>query len=492
MARRIDTLKLNFPGGVIAANDLHTVLSILADFGIGEVRFGTRQQMLVRVPVKLSEKLKTEFGILGFLVEKNCDAYPNIVSSYLCQDLFSSSVNMSEGVYRDILDSFTHTPSIRINIVDGSQSFVPFFTGHLNFISSAVPNYWHLQIQFPKSNLYYSWPGLIYSMDIGPIACIMEKAMKELAGRAGQLNFSVEEFHIRVMNAGSFLMPFSQGLENIPDFKLPYYEGFNQTGSIHWLGIYRRTESFTVKFLTDLCMLSCHCKIAQIYITPWKSLIIKNLDPTYRKLWDGLLGKHRINVRHASNELNWQVEDQSEEALALKRSLVLHFDREDIRTYGLCFAIQTKSSHSIFGSVIIQKQAGKRKYRDRFDILYTRDFNPNARERVIFRTDLTREMLPTYLVSLCKYYYERLDLQSELLHKVFEEGSIRQEEAVAPQRILHQCSACLSVFDPLFGDELAGVEPGINFAELPDTHTCSTCGAPKSWFQEIEEGMLVA
>src|SRR3712207_8245214 len=72
-------------------------------------------------------------------------------------------------------------------------------------------------------------------------------------------------------------------------------------------------------------------------------LIIKGIQTSHRNLWDYTLGRYRINVRHAANELNWQVEDYDEEGLMLKRHIIRHFDKEDVRTYGLSFAVQTNA-----------------------------------------------------------------------------------------------------------------------------------------------------
>ena len=64
-----------------------------------------------------------------------------------------------------------------------------------------------------------------------------------------------------------------------------------------------------------------------------------------------VLGKYRINVRHAANELNWQVEDNCESGLQIKRQIIRYFDKEDVRTYGLSFAVKTRRFSSMFGSV---------------------------------------------------------------------------------------------------------------------------------------------
>jgi hypothetical protein len=116
-------------------------------------------------------------------------------------------------------------------------------------------------------------------------------------------------------------------------------------------------------------------------------------------------------VRHAANELNWQVGDTGEEGLILKRHIVRYFDKEDVRTYGLSFAVQIYASSSMFGSVIIRKQQNKNPHKlkslERFDILYNPDFNPNSGELIMYRDGVEKDHIGTYLVSLCKLFYEQ-------------------------------------------------------------------------------------
>ena len=159
-------------------------------------------------------------------------------------------------------------------------------------------------------------------------------------------------------------------------------------------------------------------RIGQLYATPWKSIIIKNIDSASRKLWDQVLGKYRINVRHAANELNWQVEDFSEEGLQLKRQVIRHFDKEDVRTYGLCFGVQSKPTSSMFGNILIRKQQTKNPHRlkslERYDILYKKNFNPNEEELVLYREGIEKEHIGIYLVGLCRFYYERDRMETVL------------------------------------------------------------------------------
>lgn len=479
MARKFNTVKINKRGGLVPAGDLLFIARAARDAGADAIRFGNRQQLFLKIPVEQTPAFCDRLQQQELFAEVNADVHPNIVSSFAAENVFHQSAWLREGDYRDILDAFTFRPKLKVNLVDKDQCFVPFYTGHLNFITSSLPNYWYLGVRMPRSNEVEHWPGLIYSYDI-PAFCA---AMEELMGTLPEKNPYPMEILVKGLNEKRKFI--TQQLPEdlmLPDFRLPYYEGFNQFGQQTWLGIYRRNEIFPLSFIEDLAQLSAQC-----CITPWKSLIIKNIDPAQRREWDAILNRHRINVRHASNELNWVVEDGSEEGLVLKRMLVNHFDREDLRTYGLCFAIKLKPGSGLRGSVVIRKLEGRvtRVTMERFDILYTKDFNPNTRELVRYRSAVKRDDIGTYLASLCKYYYELLQDHASANHKVYREESQNAQAVEQTVQLLHQCRFCKTIYDPAFGDLSQDIEKGTAFHSLPDTYACSTCESPKTDFETV-------
>jgi rubredoxin len=299
-----------------------------------------------------------------------------------------------------------------------------------------------------------------------------------------------------------------------PDFALTYYEGFSRYRDRLWLGIYRRDELFTAAFLMDICNLCLQTKIAQLYSTPWKSVVIQGILPGERKGWDIILGRHGINVRHSLCELSWQVEDFSEEGLSLKHYLVRQFDRDDIRTFGLCFAIQLKPGTRLFGLVLIRKQTpgkgAQRKALDRYDILYRKDFDACSEEYVLLRKDVEKDQLATYLKSLCKYFYECKAGEDMILHHLY-----RQREDPSPEQAGNgiggasrsgggassghgipsgsgeqYCIHCLTVYDPALGDPDAQVPAGTDFCAL-DEYACPVCGSDKSAFVPMSKPLAL-
>ncbi|MGO3108377.1 MAG: rubredoxin [Sphingobacterium sp.] len=294
------------------------------------------------------------------------------------------------------------------------------------------------------------------------------------------------ELETAAVSTGQFLfqsvdVPF-QGAS----FKLPYYEGFNTYHDKLWLGIYRRNEDFSMALLKDICMICQETRIAQLYTTPWKSLIIKDICTKDRPLWDSLLDKHRINLRHALNELNWQLGDLCNESLKLKQMLVQYLNQLDVRTYKLCFGIKIKSQTGVWGSVIISR-SDQNESGHLYKVEHTVDFDPNSKKLLSFREKIPLEHLGSVLLDICEYFY--LNQQKELAEK-----SLPREtrEKQVSDKVIHQCSRCLTVYDAAWGDPQQGVEKGVPFDRLSNTYRCSLCGAQKSEFSRVSTDELYA
>jgi rubredoxin len=485
------TIKVNLPGGIVPAGDLLTILEAAEQAEVEYVQFGNRQELLFTVEAAHRRSLLQALAKADLPCEVDVDMHPNISSSYVVEDVFHNTAWLREGVYKDILDLFDFRPQLKINLVDKNQTFVPYFTGNLNFITSDTSNYWYLYLRFPKTNRLFCWPHLVYSEDIPGLSSAIERvifANKELFYHQHAADGTL--LHQLVSAANTFvLQPLTVPLA-LPEFTLPYYEGFNRYGSKLWLGIYRRDERFSVAFLKDMCQLCLKTRLGELCTTPWKSLIIKGINVDDRLHWDGILRKHRINVRHAANELNWQVEDLCAYGLALKHELVRHFNEEDIRTFQLCFAIKTKPQTGLFASIVIRShydsltQTGL--HAEQFEILHTRDFNPNSKDFVSFRKKISRENLSWYLVQLCDLFYE---LQDAPALPPSPEEILARPAASTAAATLYQCRHCLTVYDDAYGDAAQGIVAGTPWDTLA-TYACPTCEAPKELFEAVAASHL--
>ncbi len=493
MARQKNIVKINLPGGILSSGNLRTIVKACETALIKEIRLGSRQQLFIEVTdTKLDEFLQI---LLTHQIsfETDQDDYPNILSSYVAHELFNIQNWLTEGVYVDILDSFDYKSKLKINIVDSTQTMVPFFTGNINFISSQIPNYWFLYIRFPKTAVNYQWKGLVYSEDISAISKEISEAIltdKQLFYDTNNANG--ELLQQKVEGKRDF---FYQAINEellLPAFNLPYYEGINKYDQKLWLGIYRRDELFPVEFLKDICAICFKTKVAQIYTTPWKSLIIKGIAIEEQKYWSYILGKHNINVRHAFNELNWQLEDLSAEGLNIKRHLVRRFDSIDLKTHGLCFAVKTQPRSGLFGSVIIKKlpnfKKGATKTSDRFDILYTKDFNPNSKEYIQYRSKVSLADLETHLISLSKFYFEQKGF-NELLGNDFREDQ-KTDQDVIVDKTIYQCKLCFTIYDDIYGDEFNGIKAGTEFKNLPTSYCCPVCDSSLNAYIPVNEAVL--
>lgn len=482
------TFVINFRGGIVSPGYLKDILELAREARVTHVRFGLRQQLIVDVSASFCEAFRNACEEKGIAVYRKKDALPNIVSSYPAADIFTTDNWMRQGVYKDIFDSFQYTPKLKINICDRQQSFVPFCTGHINWVSAEAQHFWSLFIRFPKTNTVFKWKEQVYTNDVPAMSQAIEKEILQNRDLFYGKEAADGDALFRRVKGNTPGIAKEATVTSFPEFALPYYEGFNKMGNQLWLGIYRRDELFPVPFLQDLCNLCLETRIGQLYTTPWKSIIIKNIDAGQRRLWDVVLGRYRINVRHAANELNWQVEDYTDKGLQLKGQVIRYFDKEDVRTYGLCFAIQTKPSSSMYGSVVIRKQQNKNPHRlkalERYDIFYKKNFNPNGEELILFRDAVQKDHIGTYLVSLCKDFYER------------QSRSAATEKPVPPQpekntvrevTVMHQCRHCQTVYVPALGDALQGVVPGTGFDALPSHYCCPLCDSPKESFAVLEE-----
>lgn len=487
------TIKINFTGGIISPGDLLNILSAAESAGIKKLSFGLRQQLFIEVVNDDCAKLTDALLRKQISYEIDADNNPNIISSYPAEEIFISKNWLSEGVYKDIFDSFDYTPKLKINISDSKQSFTPLLTGNINWVASANQHFWHLFIRFPKTNCIYKWPDIVYTNDVAAITKNIETHIFQHAESFfDNKNADGKLLYHAISLEGKYNVKPSDEKVELPAFMLPYYEGFNRFNNKYWLGIYRRDEKFSIQFLKEICSLCLASKISQLCSTPWKSIIVKGIEEKDRYLWDAILGKHQINVRHAANELNFQVEDDCADGLAIKSFLVKHLQQNDIRTFGICMGIKTRKKSEVFCSILIKRKplftiAGIEFFHT-YDILCAQDYNPNERTGYIFSRNNFKWLLPEQLRRAIIGYYAFKANRVEIDNKII----IRKEPAIKEEKemLVQQCPKCLSVYDAQFGDKENNILPGTLFKELPANYCCALCETPKHLFKTISKSSL--
>lgn len=470
------TVKINLPGGIVSTGDLIEIIESAAKCTAGNLRIGNRQQLFMTIQGTGLPVIEKELITAGIGYEIDEDHCPNILSSYICAELFPATNWLSEGVFKDVLTLFDFSPKLKVNLSDARQCLIPQLNGHLNYIGSPANNYWHLYIRFPGTNNLYFWPALIYTDDIAALSEQIEKQLLPENGihpgtgmPDGPALFS--QFNpILSGNGQSTPLP-----PSFPPFNLPDYEGFHAYKNKLWLGIYSRSELFSLELLQDICQLALTSKLAQLYTTPWKSFIIKGIEPLERAAWENLLRKHSINTGHSLNELNWQTDDLSAIGLELKNYLVKAIDDADISTMGLTFAIKTRKGSGLFGAVSIRKTPSRNLY----TLEYSENFDPKSSARILIPGVMNKATLAAELIKLCRYYTHSMlaaipDLKGP-------EPPEPAEWIPASSGKQFQCIDCLTVYDEDSGDPENQILPGTPFSEL-DGYTCSLCGGPSTNF----------
>ncbi|WP_080053760.1 rubredoxin [Spirosoma aerolatum] len=474
------TLKINWPAGIVSPASLQNVLTLAYKAHVRTVRFGARQQLLMTVHYEDMRFLEKDLKQQAIAYEVNTEQFPNIISSYCGEEVFRTGAWLHESEYHTVLDQFDYQPRLKVNLSDSNQSFTPFFTGNLNFIASPEPHFWFLYIRPKQTNTLFRWPELIYTNDIGRLAKAVEEAMLDQGYR------DESSLYPAVTDGQSFITQRATQEVELPEFSLPYYEGFNRYGQRSWLGLYRRDEEFSIQFLLDVCALCLKTRIGELCVTPWKSLIIKGIEEKGRAGWSYILGKHNINVRHAANELAWQTEDHSDEGTALKKYILGYFEKQDTRTFGLCFGIQTRPKSEVFGSVLIRRrplfQIGQLALFSLYDIYYTENFNPNSRVYRRFEKGLFKVHLPNQLNRLCRKFNAGRSEEKREIDRVETEKS---EQTSLNEYVVHQCPHCFTMYDAQYGDERQGIPAGTTFDNLPGDYVCPTCDAPKCEMCEV-------
>ncbi len=488
------TIKINFRGGIISPGDLYNILVAVTKAGIRYVSFGLRQQLLITVSDESRAILLAELDTIDLNYETGNEQFPNIVSSYPAEEIFINNTWLSEGVYKDIFDGIDCQPQLKINVSDSNQSFTPMLTGNINWVASNdVLHFWHLFIHFPKTNTIYEWPEMVYTNDVAKISKEIEHIILENRRIFFDNPSAKGESLMKLVHTDRYITKPAVTQVQLPSFNLPYYEGLNRyNNGKSWMGVYRRDELFNVDFLKELCRLCLETKIGQLCSTPWKSVIVKGIDEKNKLQWSGLLDKYQLNMRHAANELNFQVEDNCTEGVQLKNYLVKKLNDEDTRTFGLCIGIKTRNKSEVFSSILVKRKPLLLLFGWGFfhvyDILCAEDFNPNKRTGFVFSSNNPKFLLAEQLHRSILAFYRNRAGKSEAAEKMIPVKKEAEKKSAAAY--VHQCKHCLSVYDETAGDPEKNISAGVKFESLPAAYTCPLCDAEKEAFVKIEKSKL--
>ena len=462
-------------GGVLSPGELKYICESIESLGLKTISFGSRQDILL--PEKVDQEKLAQFERLK-IIKADETGVENMVSSYVCADIFPSTSWLTGDRYLYILEQFHSKSKLKINITDSKQRLVPLFTGHINFIASAHEDYWYLYVRLPEWKKTQMYPALIYSWDLDKIKTAIENILQEEPE-------TIETIFELVSDAVDTNNRTVDKPLEVPFYPFPYFEGMNKIGmDKYWLGLYWRNNQYDISFLKEMCELCSENKIGKISITPWKSFIVKGIPRESKLVWEKFLGKRGINVRHSMLELNWHLPVANKDALNLKKYLVANFDQNDISTYGLTFGITDYNKTSYyFTSIVVEKNnqpemIGSFQTRDTYNLLYAKNFDPNTRQYILHVQDVDKVELPGLLMELSQLYFDQLGNEKEIEKEV----EVLKETT---ELEVYQCIDCLTIYDEGYGDSTQNISPETLFNELPESYECALCEAPKTNFKKI-------
>ena len=475
------TVRVLAKGGILTPSYLLSILKIARLAGSSTVHFGSRQDLLFDVKKDQMQPVKEAFMSLNtdYIIHgKGGQKVQNIVSSYVSSDIMASTPWLSSGNFLFVLENFKYQPILRINITDPVQSMVPLMFGHLNFIASPIQHYWYLYIRRTEDELPVRWPVMVLSGDIGTLSEEIEQNWSKF--QHGNVSDWFEIIKTQFEYSSRKIES-----ELTIDFKYPHdYEGFGKMYSSqnYWAGFYWRNNAYEIDFLEELCHLCSNTGVSKICVTPWKSFLVKEIQEKDLILWNRLLGRFGITMRHSSFELNWHLPLQDKLAFRLRRNIVKAFDKVDVCVHGLTFGIKIKPEPSFY-SIKIERMPGI-KFLKGFDIFATykishvKNFNPNLCEYIEFASQVPRHRVAGELQSLTLKFFGQLIKTTE--PNVAKVASQKME-----LHSVYQCKNCLSIYDARKGAPSMDIPVNTDFAMLPDDFKCYTCETPKSEFQQV-------
>lgn len=462
-------------GGIISPADLRVIAHFSYRSGDGLVHFGIRQDVMVEMEGPISEKEITRgLKSLNARYEITSDFNSrNVGSSLVALDLFPNTVWLKSDVYFDVLSSIQETPTCKVNITDPQQGLVSLFKGNLNFIASDIPGLWYLALEFAWERKRVFWPDYIATDDIAKTIKLIDNS--EAIKDKSAISNIIKEVTPILKNA----FPSINGNPKFKKQRFPNYDGFHKYGDRYWIGLFDRNNNFSARFIEELSRVCSETKSGNIFITPWNSIIVKEIHKDAINDWEVLLGKYGINVQHSSVELNWQVPSLDRKANKLKRYITDIFNKHDVRTYGLTFGIRTRPVF-ISTSVIIRRAKKKNIFGKNYTILYSESFNHNNNDFVRYGAHFTKKQLPKALVEICKIYNMNL-VKGESKKLVIDDDIV--SSPLHELKPVYECEECLTIYDPELGDATQNILPGTGFYKLPNDWYCSVCEAKKEAYQ---------
>lgn len=479
-------VKFFVKGGLLAPTDLAKIAEVHDKLGGDHIQFTDRQEILIRVNenkthlvASLASSLKFEISSIGGLFKLN-----NVVSSLVSKKIDESTYWVKQSSYLEILDNVIEAYTLKFNLTDLKQDFVYSFTGDVNFVASDEVNYWFLYLRNSLSGDQFLVPYMIYSEDVVAVMDFLEEHFSPIDPDFSEISEDIlAKFGLRTMPVSV------EPQVNVAQFN--NYEGIHKYDEKYWLGIFMRDQRFSSFLLQSVAELCKAQMMGLIYVTPWKSLIIKEILSENLIDWKLFLASNQINNGHSEAELHWQINNFDEEAFQIKTFLRSEFSKKDMNINGAIFGVNIDQEYS-FAHILIQK-VPVLKYMGRnemstYKVKYRDDFNPINAKFVTYKKLVLRSNLSKVIKEIMSMYHDKA-------YKEVANFIPRQIEKIEPlkdsvqeKNELYRCKSCFTIYYPEYGDE--NLEVGVPFDELSSSYCCSVCGESKSNFEMVNTAIF--
>lgn len=471
-------------GGIVSPGDLRKISMSAHQAGADYLYVGNRQELRFYVHDSKLKDLADRLDTIDVHYLFGEGNEYNIVTSGVVKDILKTKIWLTEGYYRDVVESFEVQPLLPVNIVDPDQYAVPLFTGWVNYIASTEEDFWYVYLNIPQNKISDWLPVMVNSEHIPSLTDVIEKAVRRHTSLAVDLVMSevYQKDHWNFKNV--------ERLPKIPDYHYFSQEGFHPMGEKYWLGMFSKSNKFSINALDAFAVAALDTNIGSLYVTPWDSIMIKNISESNISIWEDVLGVHNINTGHAAIDLCWNCNEWDESAFALRQKISHLLSEQDARCEGMIIGVNTPANDSFY-SITIKEEGlftlfGK-KYFSRFHIKYKESFNPNDPKVKPFMDHIPEKELPSFIHYLMESFYKN--------KKEKKSGNVPVQSVNKSSKIskypIYQCNYCLTQYDPEYGDELNGIQKGVSFDQLPDNYCCSVCEAGKNEFSLLKKESTV-
>ena len=381
------------PGGVYTPEQIKRIVSIVKKGSIEGLHFGERQEILFAPHYSARAHNKREVASLSCWSLSRHEYNP--MCSQVCGGL-SGVLDWAyeEDAYREILDGLKSPPTFRVGLLHPDQKLLPRLANEFNAYPSEETGFWKILLNFEGERVLL--PRLIPTDSVVRWIEMTEQALSE--------NTVLEDLPLLLSEAMSEDWPLTKSL-TLPSHSHEDVEGFMPMSSGRLaLNLYNNHHPWSLSFLGALMDLAQSRDIAQVYVTTGRSLLIKHIKKTERLMWEGLLSRHNMTIRHSGADLAWIVGSHLPRNVTLKRRL-----QNRLALEGLAFS-QTQISidpPKIDDRATLYIRRHGHWYGQRYELLYKRNFNPLSETCMSMGRELSFSELVEQLIKVHRDLYAR-------------------------------------------------------------------------------------